>query len=328
MNDTTTPAASTRAGHLLERIERLYLQILRAAVLVIATLVLLWALWLAGSALLRIARSPDSVVEQPAVVAAQDLGEAVPTPASMARANDAKPATATPAQQQFYVGFVDRYYRLYRTRFQSFRQPEDKQLSKDEFDDNFVQSAERMQGLARGTIDFAKDQADLTKLVDTMEAAAVLPRTVERLNAYKAARKRRVERQVQRTRTERRRGWDSMSTACYNWYESPIGCAVTRTFEVPYTTTVVTMALPEGTVSHTQIFRAMHDRYFELLDQRRTAAARTAADERQSILIGQEAGWMSLSQMLWVLGGFLVLMFFFLLIAIERHQRRLVAAAD
>ncbi len=326
MTDTVLSDAPVRANSLLERIERLYLTLLRAAVLVIATGVLVWAAWLGASATYRILRSPDSVVERPSTVDAAELEEAAP-----AKADDRGPAqnarAASPEQQRFYTGFVDRYYRLYRSRFEPFRQPDDKRLSRDEFDDNFVRSTDRMKALAEGDLDFAKDRADLTALFEAMESAATMPRTVERLTAYKNARKRRVERQVRRTRTESRRGWDSYSTVCSNWYESPVGCAVTRRVEIPYTQTVATMALPEGTVSHTRIFRAMQDRYFELLQERRTTAANDAAAEREAIEMGQGVGWDSLTTMLWVLGGFLLLMFFFLLIAIERHQRRLVSAS-
>ena len=113
--------------------------------------------------------------------------------------------------------------------------------------------------------------------------------------------------------------------ACPDWYQDPMGCTVTRTVEIPYTETVKSMEFPKGTQSHTQIFRAFQDRYFSLLTERRERVAREAQAERESIIEGNATGWISLKTALSVVGGFLVLMFFFLLIAIERHQRRLSA---
>ena len=154
-------------------------------------------------------------------------------------------------------------------------------------------------------------------------AAAAKPTTIQRLKRYQTARKVPVKKQVERTRSQVVRGWDSNSMACTYWYESPIGCSVTRTVEVPYTETVTNMEYPAGTQSHTQIFRAFQDRFFELLEQRRNANASRAESERQGILTGITEGQLSLMTVLQILGAFLILMFFFLLIAIERHQRRL-----
>ena len=156
-----------------------------------------------------------------------------------------------------------------------------------------------------------------------MTEASEKPVTKERLQRYKTARKVRVENKVQRTRTEYRQGWDSYSTACADWYYSPMGCPVRRAVEVPYTETVTSMEFPKGTQSHIDIFRAFQQRYFDLLGERRAANAQKAEDERQSIIAGKLEGELSLMTALQVVGAFLALMFFFLLIAIERHQRRM-----
>ncbi len=305
----------------LDRIERLYLVILRAAILVIATAVLIWAGWLAVSATFRIMRSPNSVVEQPVKVAASELPSAIAPEAAKAAAKRNEGASLK-VERQFYNRFVDQYHGLYKTRFEPFRRAEDKLLNRDAFDDNFVQSGERLAALARGEGDFAKDRADLEELLQTMTQAATLPETVARLKQYKNAVKQPVRRQVERFRVESRRGWDSLSSNCEGWYESPVGCPVTRQVSVPYTQTVTSMALPEGLLSHTQIFRGMQDRYFALLTERREREAASASAKRTDIVEGQIIGWGSLHLMLYVLAGFLILMFFFLLIAIERHQRR------
>lgn len=317
------PPAS-RFAITLDRVERFYLLLLRAAILVIATVVLIWAAWLAVSATVRITRSPDSVVEKPVSVIASELPSAIAPEAAKAAAKRTESASLK-AERDFYKRFVEQYHGLYRGRFEPFRRVEDKRLDRDEFDDNFVQSGERLEALARGQGDFAKDRADLEGLLKVMAEASTLPETVARLNQYKNAVKKPVRRQVERFRTESRRGWDSLSTSCEAWYESPVGCAVTRQVNVPYTQTVTSMALPDGLMSHTQIFRGMQDRYLALLTERRERELASVSAKRADIAEGQIVGWGSLHLMLYVLAGFLVLMFFFLLIAIERHQRRVNA---
>ena len=317
------PPAS-RFATTLDRIERLYLLLLRTAILVIATGVLIWAAWLAVSAMVRIMRSPESVVEQPVSVAASELPSAI-APEAVKAAAKRNDGPSLKAERQFYSRFVDQYHSLYQTRFEPFRRAEDKRLNRDEFDDNFVKSGERLAALARGDGDFAKDRADLEELLQAMTQASTLPETMARLKQYKEAVKKPVRHQVERFRIESRRGWDSLSTNCESWYEAPIGCAVTRQVSVPYTQTVTSMALPDGLLSHTQIFRGMQDRYFTLLTERREREAASVTAKRADIAEGQSIGWGSLHLMLYVLAGFLILMFFFLLIAIERHQRRVNA---
>jgi hypothetical protein len=158
-----------------------------------------------------------------------------------------------------------------------------------------------------------------------MSEAAVKPQTQQRLQQYKGAKKVRVGRKVQRSRTETRSGWNSYSTSCENWYLSPMGCSEQRSVQVPYTETVYGMQFPKGTQTHTQIFRAFQDRFFSLLQQRRAANGAAAQRKREEIGMGNIMGKLTLWTALQILAGFLVLMFFFLLIAIERHQRRLAA---
>lgn len=269
-------------------------------------------------------QSPKSVHEAVATVAANEIVDAEDANPSGPEA--AKGPVVDPAQRKFYAGFVDRYYRLFRTRFEPYRQAEDKTLSRDEFDDNFVQSAARLTAATEGRVSFEADRADLETLFATMTAAAAEPKALTRLNRYKAARKIAVKHEVQRTRTEIRSGWNSYSTSCAAWYESPIGCPEQRAVEVPYTDTVTAMEFPKGTQSYAQIFRAMQDQYFALLEQRRVSNADNAALQRTKIVEANIRGGESLGTALRIFGGFIALMFFFLLIAIERHQRRLSAS--
>jgi len=314
-------------GVVLDRTEHVYLRILRAAILVIATMMIAYAAWLAFSSVYKLSRSPDSVVEQVATVNADELTDAELPVDEPTETTDAKP-TASTEQRRFYASFVAAYYDLFRKKFEPFRQAEDKQLSRDEFDDSFIGSQARLASIAEGKLDYETDRDDLSNLLSVMTEAADKPATNARLQKYRAAKKVRVAKQVQKSRTEYRRGWDSYSTACEDWYYSPIGCAVRRRVEVPYTETAYAMEFPKGTQSHTQIFKAFQNRYFDLLHGRRDENARTAEEQRESIIAGKLEGGINLWTALQIAGAFLALMFFFLLIAIERHQRLIAANVD
>ncbi len=234
---------------------------------------------------------------------------------------------ATPEQQAFYTNFVKRYFTLFRTKFEPYRQPEDKKLSADEFDDAFVQSSRRMAAVATGAVSFVEDSQDLESLFSAMTAVADMARTKERLLQYKSAKKVSVTRSVRRTRTEYRRGWNSYSTNCSGWYYSPIGCPERRAVRAPYTTKVTTQEFPEGTQSHSKIFHAMQDEYFTLLEARRLTNAAKADAARSDIVQGNIEGHSSLAEALRNFAIFLGLMLVFLFIAMERHQRSLAALA-
>lgn len=320
-SDADAQGVWSRFSLALNKAEAIYLRVLRALILIIATLLVVYASWLALSGLYGVLQSPDSVQEDVAAVNATELTSAELPDAEISRSPEQRGPKVDVAHRNFYAGISKRYFELFRARFEPFRQPEDKQLSKDEFDDAFLKTEDRLDAVTNGKLNFDSDRADLQSLLKVMGEAAALPETQDRLKRYKSAKKTQVAKKVQRTRTEYRRGWDTYSTACPNWYESPIGCAASRAVQVPYTETVKVMEFPKGTQSHTQIFRAFQDRYFSLLQKRREENANAAEAKRAKIADGIVSGRLSLYTALQMLGGFLVLMFFFLLIAIERHQR-------
>jgi hypothetical protein len=316
-----------RIGSAFDKIESIYLRALRVVILVLATLLVLFAAWLCMSGLWGVARSPTSVTEAPAKVEAAELTAAEMPDA--AEASSASPkADPSAGYRKFYADFGGRYFNIYQSLFEPYRQPDDKKLSQSEFVDAYLKVDDRVQAIKDGALNFSADKADLEDLYLTMNEAAKLPQTVQRLQKYKSAKRVQTTKKVQRFRTELQRGWDSYSTSCASWYESPIGCPATRSVQVPYTESVKAMELPKGTQSHAQIFRAFQDKYFELLKDRRDQNAKTAQDERSGIEAANIAGRVSLFTALQVLGGFLLLMFFFLLIAIERHQRRIAVVVD
>ncbi|MEN2787564.1 hypothetical protein ACFOKI_02910 [Sphingomonas qilianensis] len=313
-----------RTGTWLDRIEFLYLRVLRAMLLVGATVLLICALVWAATSVTRILRSPDSVAERPSVVSANELQESGLKMSSSASSNAALNKDFR-EQRSNYDSFLRRYYSLYRTRYQPNLRTDDKTLAIGEFDDLTINSSARLASIRKGELDFAVDKKDLDTFLPVIVTASSSKSTDDRLSKYRLATKKPVATQVQRTRTETRRGWDPYSENCPAWYESPIGCAVNRQVVVPYSETVKVMRYPDGIASPNEILKSYQDRYFGLLAERRRTNADKASSERQDIVAGQATGWGGLSQSVMIVGAFLVLMFFFLLVAIERHQRRIAA---
>ena len=319
-NSEDRPPLGARIAGALDRIESIYLKVLRAAVLIVATMLLVWALAWAALSLVRISRSPNSVIVASSAVSSTELLD----PQVARAAAVSTPDTGNTAEQRrFYDEFVKRYHGLYRTRFEPQLRRDDKRLSRGEFDDLTIDTGGRLSAIREGRLDFATDRADLEAFLPVVAAASAAKATADKLAQYRTARKERVVSRVQRTRTETRRGWDSLSTNCAYWYESPIGCAVTRRVEVPYTQRVTSTRYPNGISSPNEVLKSYQDRYFSLLAERRRGNAAMADAEREEITLGRITGWAGLSQSVLVAGAFLALMFFFLLVAIERHQRRL-----
>jgi hypothetical protein len=309
----------------IDRLESVYLKVLRVAILLLATLMLIGALCLAAYSLYKISRSPESVVEQTAEVQAAEIVDA----AQVAQASVQQGGTARvdPRYRTYYDQFVANYHRLFRNRFEPFRQREDKQLSLSEFGDSYIRPADRIAAIQKRELNFDEDKAALEGLLRAMTAAADHPTTQQRLKRYQKAKKVQVCETVQRTRTVTESGWDRYSTSCSGWYVEPMGCPVTRVVEKPYSSKQCSMRFPENTQSHAQIFRAFQDKYLSLLEERKAANAADAENRRAEIIAGKEEGAGQLMFALQVVGAFLVLMFFFLLIAIERHLRRRAALA-
>lgn len=313
------PSFRMRVRDALERAESAYLKVLRAMILIIATLLIFYAAGLTAVSLYKVGQSPSSVQEKVATVAPEELTTAAAPPAPDA-GDDSEPAT-NPAHRAAYDQFLRRYHQLFKTRFETFRQGEDRQLTLSEFDDNFVNSGTRLSAVNERTLNIGSDIADLRTLLQVMTQAAALPETKQRLLRYKRARKVSVCNNVQRTRTTYREGWDPYSTSCVNWYYD-MGCSVRRQVQTPYTARVCNMRFPEGTQSHSQIFRAFQNEFYSLLNRRRANNVAEAEAERLGIIQDIAEGKLNLITALKIIAGFLVLMFFFLLIAIERHQRR------
>lgn len=316
-----------RAPSALDRIESLYLRVLRAALLIVATLLLACAVVWAGFNLTKVLRSPDSVVEKPSLVGSSEIIDQEAPVKAEAHGVPNQQSTLR-AERAFYDSFVKRYHELFRTKYEPNQRAGDKKLTLGEFDDLTIATSSRLDAVRRGDLNFAQDKKDLEAFLPVVTEATATQQTADRLARYRSAVKRPIPTQVQRSRTELRRGWDMYSEACENWFEAPIGCPATRRVEVPYTETVNILRYPDGIASPRDVLKGYQDRYFQLLAERRDQNVRAAAEERDAIASGQVAGWSGLWQSVAIAAAFLVLMFFFLLVAIERHQRRQTASLN
>lgn len=315
----------TKIAALLDRAEGLYLRLLRALILIIASFLLAYATWLVATGLFKIMQSPDNVTQDETYISADELVASEPTKSASALPTTKDRETGSPSVHAYYRSFVQRYHQLYRAKFEPYRHQEDKQLTQAEFDGAFLDTSARAQAVARGDLSFDDDRRKLELLLATMTTAAQKETTVAQLDKYHKAKKIAVSRKVERLRTETVQGWDSSSMDCPGWYNSPIGCPAVRTSQVPYFETITKMEYPEGIRSHSDVFREFQERFFDLFDQRQRENREEAQAKRQSIVEGIQNGYESLTSVVKILAIFMVLMFLFLLIAIERHQRKLAA---
>lgn len=122
--------------------------------------------------------------------------------------------------------------------------------------------------------------------------------------------------------------WDRYGTYCDSWYVSPIGCPTTRVVSEPYEEKVCEMKFPEDLKAPADLFNSSIERYAETA-RMDVEAARIEAEERTAAnharkLEGRENIGMSGQLFL----GFLAVMFLYLFIAMERHNRNLRALME
>lgn len=308
------PRAGARASEILNKLERVYLSAIRAIALAAATLLVMYAIWLAASGLYKSSRDVSTVKEKPAVVSPEEITDIDLRAVAKTASQPASDPLA--AEKRYYADFTKRYYALFKAKFEPFKKPEDTALDPKAFDQRYLNTSERLEAIKDGAIDFDQDKADLESLLTTMSAAASNEKTVDRLQTYKSAKKIPVTRTESSMRPER---------YCYYYSEYFGQCAIYDTRTVPYTRKIQELKLPAGIVSHSDLFGAYQDAYLSKLADKRQANAAAAERERNEIIADNANGQTRLWSALSVVGGFVVLMFLFLLIALERHQRKIAA---
>jgi hypothetical protein len=311
------PGRAKNARRFLARAEELYLGALRAATLLIASAILLYVTWLLIVGIYNYSRSTSSVVEAPAAVSAQELAEmSLKEPTATDRSNSSQ-ASAETKVDAFYKDYTKRYHAVFQQKFERYRQASDPKLSLSQFDDSYLKTADRRQAIAEGDLDFTQDKDDLNSLLKVVDEASDLPETKANLAKYQSTPKRRVTKQVRRTRTER-------YCSYYGYYIDE--CIMYSSRQVPYVENRVSYELPKGIVSYRDLFGRLQDNYLNGLQTKRADNEADALRQRSEILEANERGRSQLQLALIAGASFLALMFFFLLIAIERHQRALARA--
>ncbi|QZD92301.1 hypothetical protein K3162_12300 [Qipengyuania xiapuensis] len=308
---TEERSRSERFREILGQAEKIYLEVLRAAALIVATLILGWIVWLLLSSAYRIAQDPNSVEVEPVSLTAEevidiDMGEAA---ASERNADPEEPNVSA------FDTFAEQYHRLFKEKFEKYRHKDDAELSAEQFADRYLSGFDEGEGDGIG-LGFGSpvSQSDYDGLLAMMREASNLPENIERLETYRDTPKVRREEQVRKTRRERYCSYYSdYFGRCYGYdYRT-----------VPYTETVVRMESPDGILDHRQLFGAYQGNYLTKLNARRDANLSAADSERAERRQANAEGWLGLGNALWFAGLFMALMFFFLLIAIERHQRQI-----
>lgn len=300
----------------LDRIERAYLASLRVAILAVATLCLLGAILFGVNAAWRVFVSTD-VKEQPVQVTgaqvAEELKKAVPA-RTESRQSDEVPRAVRARHAQWARDVFSKYYAIYRVASQTYKKPEDETLSEQKLIEALGYDLDTYAAGEEKAAAFIDNEVYQQQALAAVTAAMRDPTVVVQLTEYKAAEK---TARACTTTNQRREMWDSYSTACDYWWEAPQGCQVTR--NVPVETCVA--AYPEGIVSPRVAFGRADGEFFRLWSQQ-TAQVRA---EAQATRDGREATRAqigpNLMLALQVLGAFLVVMFFFLMVAIERHLR-------
>ncbi|WP_016744593.1 hypothetical protein [Rhizorhabdus wittichii] len=314
-------AAGTRSklGQFFDRLEKVYLGAVRVLALVFATIIVIYAAWLALSGTYKVSKDVELVKEKPAIVSAEDVANVkIPTAEDRAKV-EAEKADPLAAERRYYKDFAKRYHGLFKQRFEAYRQPGDEPVPAEAFEKGALGTEARLARIGEGDLDFAKDKTQLEALLKAMTDAAVLPATVERLTKYKGAKKTEVTRQIRSTRTE---------TYCAEYYYYIDGCMRYGSREVPVTRSETTLELPKGVVSYIELFGLYHENFLKLLSEREAKSASDAAEERESILADNAAGGIQLMTAVKFIGAFLTVMFLFLLVAVERHQRRIATMLD
>ncbi len=161
--------------------------------------------------------------------------------------------------------------------------------------------------------------------LETVGAAVKSKDYLSQLVAYRDAKKVNVCNTETRIRERVVEAWDRYATWCDGWYISPTGCATTRVVSEPYEERVCEMKFPDDLYAPAELFAFSIERYaavaeMDLQSAQISAEEKTAENHSRKIKGRENIG---LSGQLFL--GFLAVMFLYLFIAMERHNRNLRA---
>lgn len=299
----------------LERIETAYLQALRIAGLLVATLCLLGALFFAGDALWRFAVKTEVTPEATAVDTAELARQVATQPTSQGGADEND--YVKKAHDTFKKDVWPKYYAIYKRAFEQYPNAADKLISSDDmmaalnYDlDTYRAATEdsdpagEAEAVRRMVTNGAYQQAALAHVTEIMSAAPV----VAKLNSYKTATK-----SEQRCTTTPRTEYVPRVCGYYYVYD----CSYTRTVRDRRCEAV----FPDSVMTPAAVFERA-DAVFAsnwLGDEAMKQMAAEEESTKRQLLRDGIGPRMQLALM--IIGGFFTVMFFFLLVAIERHLR-------
>jgi len=306
-----------------DKLETVYLAVLRIIVLVFATLALIVATFVAFDGIRSLLTSTKVEAEQVAVAPgeiATELAQKQKEKDAAVSGVEAIPDSAKKAQAAFLSGPFTAYYGVYRATAQRYNKPEDTILSKADLAKELGYTVEVFAAGEDGTVQaFANNPSFATQIVSAAKDVSARPSYVQQLVKYKGAQK---TARTCSTRYVNRRGWNTNSTSCDGWWQSPIGCPVM----VPVPVEDCQAAYPDGIKGPKQAFAEFDASFRALWVQKTEEVEAKAAGERAEREALKDTGVPKLMRAIYVFGGFLAVMFLFLVIAVERHLRRIPKA--
>lgn len=301
--------------------EGAFLSILRYSALLIAGLVLAGAATALGYGAFQQFGRTD-VEPDPVSLAATDLTpEPSEVPAKKAEAAKAKPSVSAEVRRQT----LD----VYRAGFKGFQRADtkitDQQIVDFVWTEDRIQEFQGLDGKLHDALGkpLGGTDAVMRDALALVKSASATDEFRKRLGAFRNAKKVNVCNDEVRTRSRTIQTWDVYATYCPNWYDSPIGCASTRTVDEPYMDKVCVMKYPDDLEAPSQQLASAVQRYGDVagakLEKARNDAEEATARNHARKAEGRE-NW-SLSFKLFL--GFMAVMFLYLFVAMERHHRSL-----
>lgn len=168
-------------------------------------------------------------------------------------------------------------------------------------------------------------EAVMDDALDTIARASKTKDYVVQLTGYRDAKKVNVCTDESRVRQRTVEGWNSYSTSCPYWWESPQGCSTTRVISEPYTEKVCELKYPEDLEAPSELFAASVQQYADTANMKLESARIDAEAETAENFRRKTKGQGNIGESGKLFLGFLAVMFLYLFIAMERHNRNLKA---
>ncbi|RVU07136.1 hypothetical protein EOE18_04095 [Novosphingobium umbonatum] len=219
---------------------------------------------------------------------------------------------------------------IFRSRFKPSQRPDDK-LTDDQVVD-FIWTDSMLSSYAdlatagltdAGGKDLTTAAAIMGDALTAVDTAAQNPEFQKKLTAYRTAQKQNVCTDHFTIHSRLVPGWDSTATNCEDWYKSPVGCAGTRLVEEPVTEKVCEMKFPEGLLSPVEQYAIAVATYAETAKHKSDDAKIQAQNKTSENGLRKEMGKERIQLAAEIFLGFLGIMFLYLFIALERHNRSL-----